>query len=226
MQNRDEYKHTASFYDLLFSKRLASIRGNIRTFLKHCKATNVLDLCCGTGEQLRLLSCDDMVLTGVDMSPAMLTRARATSPAAIRYLESDASKSSLPESTYDAIIISFALHEKSVSQHTAIFHEACRLIKHTGHIIIADYCTPASGYSSYILGKLLIPAIERAAGSNHHSNYKTWMGLGAIDGFLQENSPGKRTLIAPHFKDCVKLYAVSRVKDDPLSASLRQERKT
>jgi len=224
MQQRDEYKNTAFIYDFLLSRGLASIRRDICTFLRHCKARNVLDICCGTGEQLQLLSNDDMLLTGVDMSPAMLAKARASSPSSIHYLETDATNLSLLENRYDGIIISFALHEKSAPQHETIFQEACRLLKHNGHIIIADFSTPIAGFASQIIGKMLIPIIERAAGLNHYQNYRYWMGQGAIEGFLQKHSPGKLTLITPHAKNCVQIYAVSNIKDDPLSASLKKVR--
>jgi ubiquinone/menaquinone biosynthesis C-methylase UbiE len=222
MQGRDEYQYTASIYDFLFSRGLRSIRTNIRTFLKHCGARNVIDLCCGTGEQLRMLSNEDIVLTGVDLSQAMLARARNTSPSSIHYLETDAANLPLPDDEYDGVIISFALHEKPAFQHEAIYREACRLLRHDGHIIIADYSTPRPGYASFIVGKVLIPIIERAAGLNHYHNYRDWMNQGALEGFLQRKSPGKLTLISPHSKECIKIYAISQIKDDPLSASLKK----
>lgn len=222
MQGRDEYHHTALFYDFLLSRGLRSIRNTICTFLTHCGAGNVIDLCCGTGEQLRMLSHRDMLLTGVDLSRAMLNRARTTSPTSIHYLETDATNLPLPKDEYDAVIISFALHEKSAFHHEAIFSEACRLVKHTGHIIIADYATPPPAYTSFTVGKFLIPIIERAAGLNHYHNYRDWMQRGALEGFLERSNPGKLTLIAPHASDCVRVYALSRIKDDPLSASLKR----
>jgi len=222
MQERDEYKNTAFIYDLLLSRGLASIRRDICTYLRRKNATNILDICCGTGEQLRLLSNDNMQLTGVDISPAMLSKARATSPSSIHYLETDATNLSLKDNGYDGIIISFALHEKSATHHEAIFHEACRLLKNTGHIIIADFCTPTTVYTSQIVGKLLIPIIERAAGLNHYQNYRYWMEQGALEGFLQKHSPGKFTLVAPHTRNCVQIYSVSKSKDDLLSASLEK----
>lgn len=222
MQGRDEYQYTASIYDFLLSRGLSSIRNNIRTFLKYCGAKNVIDLCCGTGEQLRMLSNDDMLLTGVDLSRAMLARARDTSPSSIHYLETDATNLPLPDDEYDGVIISFALHEKSTFHHEAIFREACRLVKHDGHIIIADYSTPRSGYASFMVGKIFIPIIERAAGLNHYHNYRDWMNQGALEGFLQRKNPGKITFISPHSKECTRIYAISKVKNDPLSASLKK----
>ncbi|MBU0945656.1 MAG: class I SAM-dependent methyltransferase [Proteobacteria bacterium] len=220
MQSRDDYQNCAALYDLLFSRALRAIRTNICTFTRHCRAQNIIDLCCGTGEQLRMLSCDNVRLTGVDISPAMLARARRQGPESIHYLEADASRLPFPDASYDAIIISFALHEKTARQHTAIFQEACRLLRADGHIIIADYSQTPYGLSPLLLGKIIIPAIERLAGMNHYHNYRDWMKNGALKGFLERENPGKTILIAPHFFGCTRLCAASQVKENPLQASL------
>jgi demethylmenaquinone methyltransferase/2-methoxy-6-polyprenyl-1,4-benzoquinol methylase len=222
MQGRDEYKNIASLYDTLLSPVMRSIRSTISTVVKHCGATNVIDLCCGTGEQLRMLCHDDILLTGVDLSGAMLNQARSTSPESIHYLECDASETPLPSSEYDAVIISFALHEKPAILHEKIFQEACRLVKHQGHIIIADYVTPPEGISAYIVGQILIPIIERAAGLDHYHNYRDWIEGGALEGFLHRHNPGKLTLVTPHSKGCSSVYVISNVKEDPLSQGLKR----
>ncbi|MCF8056589.1 MAG: class I SAM-dependent methyltransferase [Desulfocapsa sp.] len=223
MQGKDEYQHTATIYDFLFSRALREIRLNIRAVLAHCHAQNVIDLCCGTGEQLRMLACDDILLTGVDLSQAMLAKARQASPDVIHYLEADAGRLPLPDSGHDGVIISFGLHEKTAPQHEAIFSEACRLLAPDGNIIIADYCTPPAEFVSLLIGRGLIPVIERTAGLNHYHNYRDWMAGGGIDGFLERNNPGKLSLISPHFNGCIKLYVVSKVKNDPLSNSLKRQ---
>ena len=76
MQVRDEYQNIAAIYDVLFSRALREIRSHICTTLTHLRTKTVIDLCCGTGEQLRMLEGDDILLTGVDRSQAMLARAR------------------------------------------------------------------------------------------------------------------------------------------------------
>ncbi|MEN8199917.1 MAG: class I SAM-dependent methyltransferase [Thermodesulfobacteriota bacterium] len=209
MQARDEYHYTASIYDFLFSRVLSEVRSQICSVLTQHRAANIIDLCCGTGEQLRMLADGQRLLTGVDLSPAMLTRAHRAGPDTIHYLEADASALPFPDSGHDGVIISFALHEKTAAQHEAIFREGCRLLKPAGIMIVVDYCSPPRAFDSQIMGRLLIPAIERAAGLNHYRNYRDWMKRGAIDGFLSEKSPGRITLVTPHFRECVKISMVS-----------------
>lgn len=210
MHGKDEYKRIATIYELLLSRALKSTRRDISRFLDQKKAINILDLCCGTGGQLQILTKGKRHLTGVDFSPAMLAQAKKYHSDSIEYIEADASNlPQLDQATYDAIIISFALHEKSAELHEAIFREAVRLVKPDGYIIIADYSMPPSNLSSWVMGTVLIPIVERSAGLNHYTNYRNWMRNGAIEGFLRKNHSGHSSLITPHFKGCINLIAVS-----------------
>jgi len=210
MEQNDEYKKIAGIYDFLFSRALRNLRNTICTCLSHSKAKNVLDLCCGTGEQLRMLAANnDTLLTGVDLSQAMLNQARQKSPDTIHYLECNGGNTQLPSAKYDGIIITFALHEKPARQHQAIFSEACRLLHPDGQILIADYCTPALKFSSQCMSHLAFRSVERLAGINHYHCYKDWMADDGVEGFLYRNNPGKLSLISEHFKGCVKLLSVS-----------------
>lgn len=216
MQNNDEYQNTARIYDLLFSHALKTLHETIRTCLNYQKATNVIDLCCGTGEQLRSLAGMNMILTGVDISQAMLNQARIKSPSSIHYFESDARNTKLPSGKYDGVILSFALHEKDAKHHQSIFKEACRLVHPRGQILIADYCIPPEEILSQVLSTIGFQSIERLAGINHYHSYKDWMASGAVEGFLDRNNPGKLSLISEHYKGCVKLLSVSNIPPQPI----------
>ncbi len=209
MQIRDDYQRTASYYDFLCSRGLRSIRTNIRTCLRYYGATNIIDICCGTGEQLRMLANDDVFLTGIDISHAMLARARHKGPAAIHYLETDACSLPFPDNEYDGVIIMLALHEKTLQQQRCIFKEASRILRRNGRIIVADYAAIPEGYYSTLIGKVLIPLIERLAGLDHYHNYKDWMAQGALQGFLENHCAGKISFISPHAQGCIHIYAVS-----------------
>jgi len=211
MQNRDDYKNTATIYDFLFSRVLGNIHETIRTCLTYKKAKNVIDLCCGTGQQLRRLASQDMTLTGVDISQAMLYQARKKSPVSIHYLETDAGNTTLPTGKFDGVIITFALHEKPIEEHLSIFKEACRLVTPEGIILIADYCVPPEEFSSQLMSNVCFQSVERLAGINHYHCYKDWMANGAVEEFLNTHNPGKLSLISAHYFGCVKLLTVSQV---------------
>ncbi len=211
MQNRDDYQNTATIYDFLFSRVLTNIHETIRTCLTFNKAKNVVDLCCGTGQQLRRLADKDMTLTGVDLSQAMLYQARKKSPESIHYLETDAGNTGLPAGKFDAVIITFALHEKPAAEHLSIFKEACRLLTPEGVILIADYCEAPEEISSQLMSKVIFQSVERLAGINHYHCYKDWMTNGAVEGFLDTYNPGKLSLLSAHYFGCVKLLTVSQV---------------
>lgn len=209
MQMQDDYQHSAALYDMLFAKVLKNIHETIRICLTHHKANNVLDLCCGTGLQLRHLADLDMTLTGVDISQAMLYQARKKSPQSIHFLEKDATATRLPDASYDAILITFALHEKPAAQYLAIFQEACRLLAPDGILLIADYCGVPEELSSRIMSGVIFEGVERAAGINHYHCYKDWMKSGAVEGFMDRHNPGKLSLLSEHYFRCVKLLMVS-----------------
>ena len=210
MQGTDEYQRTAALYDFLFSRTLRGIRAAIRANIRRHKSRTIIDICCGTGEQLRLLHNNTLLLTGVDLSAAMLTRARKTSPRAIHYLEADAANLPLPDHSFDAVTLTLALHEKTAPQREAIFAEAWRILNKDGILLVADYCTPLSKPAARLTGQLLIPTIERLAGRDHYHNYQAWMKEGAIDGFFQQMLPGNIRSGRPHCNGSIKLCVASK----------------
>lgn len=101
----EQYDIFANFYDATMGDRTAVaelLRGWIRKFNPH--AQSVLELACGTGEIMRLLS-DDYEVSGLDLSCGMLKVARRKLPAANFYRESMAGFE-LPEK-YDAVYCVF-----------------------------------------------------------------------------------------------------------------------
>jgi len=63
----------------------------------------VADLGCGTGSLSLLLHDMGHTVTGLDLSPQMLERARAKAPA-VRFVEGDAARPDLPGADFDAVV--------------------------------------------------------------------------------------------------------------------------
>jgi len=68
----EEYRYTAKVYDRLLGPLVKPIRRRVLSLVKKYKYTSILDVCCGTGDQLKLLKSHGFEGEGVDLSDAML----------------------------------------------------------------------------------------------------------------------------------------------------------
>ena len=102
----------AKIYDPVLFFALKNIRQDIIRLIPDHDA-RILDLCCGTGDQLKRLSNAGFSnLTGVDISSDMLKVARKGNKIA-KLMECDVQHTGLSGASFDIIIISLAVHEKS-----------------------------------------------------------------------------------------------------------------
>jgi len=156
------------------------------------KEKSILDLCCGTGNQLKLLSRNGFKdLHCLDISNTMLEIARKND-SRIKIYNEDATKTNFENESFDIVIISFALHEKDRSTQESFINEAHRLIKKDGFILVVDYNfdnkTPK-------LAKIGISIIERIAGKEHYNNFKRYI---QNNGLLSLINKDKFKLIKAH----------------------------
>ncbi len=206
----DEYQFSALVYDFILSRPLRPIRNSISSFILSHKHKRIIDVCCGTGEQLRLLEGNSLQLTGIDISESMLKQARKKSHN-IKYIKTDWSlplKEPLtPE--VDCAIITFGLHEKRQQVYNQLFINTLKAVKPGGHILLCDFCRVKEGFTSQLIGHYCIPAIERLAGQEHFAHYRHWMKSGALEGFCRHHNLNCQTL-SYHFKKCVCLYMIQK----------------
>jgi demethylmenaquinone methyltransferase/2-methoxy-6-polyprenyl-1,4-benzoquinol methylase len=149
------------------------------------KEKTILDLCCGTGNQLKLLSKNKFKnLHCLDLSKSMLAIAKKGNHAINIYNE-DATKTSFKNNTFDLVIISFAIHEKDRDTQTKMLNEANRLIKEDGLMLIVDYDFNKSKFN---LGKLVITVIEKIAGKEHYHNFKNYIKNNGLLTLIDKNN--------------------------------------
>ncbi|MEA3386015.1 MAG: class I SAM-dependent methyltransferase, partial [Thermodesulfobacteriota bacterium] len=136
---KSEYDFIAKIYDPALYLVLKPIRIAVMKLLLKYKEKSILDLCCGTGNQLKLLSRNGFKdLHCLDISNPMLEIARKNNYR-IKIYNEDATKTNFVNESFDIIIISFALHEKDRSTQESFINEAHRLIKKDGFIVVVDY---------------------------------------------------------------------------------------
>ncbi len=165
-----EYEYSAKFYDKLLFPFMRPIRNKIITIIKEYHFASILDVCCGTGDQLKLLKKHGFNGEGIDISDAMLSVAReGMYDADCRH--QDATQMHYRDAKFDLVMTAFSLHEKSHTSAHKIIEEMFRVTAKNGYILIVDY---ELSKETSILSKALIYFIEWIAGSEHYKNFKLY----------------------------------------------------
>jgi len=176
-----ENAFTAKIYDPILYFALKNIRQDIIRLIPN-RYARILDLCCGTGDQLKKLSDAGFNhLTGVDLSTEMLKVARKGNKIA-NILESDVQHTGLPDASFDIIIISFAVHEKPARIQKNMLAEAKRLLAPEGQLILVDFSLDDQ---AKMISKIAAGMIERLAGKEHYRNFKAYVNKGGMVPVIQ-----------------------------------------
>lgn len=156
-------------YDGVFFLFLYQIRKKISQETNKLQAKSVIDMCCGTGSQIKFLRKNKIPnLVGIDISDNMLAIARKKGLA--KYcLKKDATNTNYANNIYDVALVSFALHETYPEVAQSIVNETVRIVKQGGIIIITDYVLDKN---TLFIGKYGAFIIERMIGGKHYENYK------------------------------------------------------
>ncbi|MEJ6480288.1 methyltransferase domain-containing protein [Nostoc punctiforme UO1] len=105
--------------------------------------TQVLDLCCGSGQTTQFLVKISQNVTGLDASPKSLQRARLNVPEA-SYVEAFAEEMPFTDNLFDVVHISVALHEMQPQQLRKIINEVYRVLKPGGVFTLVDFHAPTN----------------------------------------------------------------------------------
>ena len=187
----DEYKLFARIYDPVLHFVLHKIRKKVLTEINRLNPHSVIDICCGTGNQLKYLKKHGYTnIAGIDISDDMLKQVNKGKEH-INCAKKDAVATGYPENSFDAGIISFALHEKPVDISKAILDEARRIIKPGGHLLIADYVF-SNRTNPFI--RTAIHVVERIAGKSHYKNFSHYLQNGGMSQLMSPDSPTQEYL--------------------------------
>jgi len=172
----------AYLYDLFFDGILKSIRVKNKEIIRenHCK--KIVDLGCGTGSQLQILSNNQCKMIGLDNSEKMIQIAKRKNIPQTMFFSEDILENTLSDHIFDAAIITLVLHPNDYKTIKRILYEAQRLVKKQGIIIITDYDN-----SIGLKGKIasgIIQIIESFANESHRKNYFSFMKQGGIGRLL------------------------------------------
>lgn len=177
-----EHAFSARIYDPLLYLIINPIRLAVMKELLPYKDRSILDLCCGTGNQLKLLSRAGFKnLHCLDLSEAMLSVARKNEYP-IKIYHEDAVQTAFDNASFDIVMISFAIHEKDRTTQEKLIEEAHRIVAGDGFLLIVDY---AFDDKTTKLGRMGISLIERMAGGEHYRNFKGYIKNNGLESLVK-----------------------------------------
>lgn len=181
---KKEYNFAAKLYDPLLYLFLNPIRKAVMDELSEYKDFVIIDLCCGTGNQLKILEKNEFKsLYCLDLSEPMLEIAQKNF-SNIRIYNEDATKTPFDDETFDVGIISFAIHEKDKTTQDKLLEEAHRIIKKDGILLIVDFDLDENTYS---IARLFINIIEKIAGKEHYKNFLSYIKNNGLVSLINDN---------------------------------------
>jgi demethylmenaquinone methyltransferase/2-methoxy-6-polyprenyl-1,4-benzoquinol methylase len=105
--------------------------------------SKVLDLCCGSGQATQYLVQYSQDVTGLDISPVSLERAKRNVPQA-QYVEALAEEIPFPDNAFDLVHTSVAMHEMKPQVLRQILKEVYRVLKPGGVFALLDFHKPTN----------------------------------------------------------------------------------
>ena len=180
-------------YDLAFARMFAGLRRRVARTVERDGLYPWLDLCCGTGDQLRGLDGEggtdggagpSGLAFGLDMSLATLLYAAARAPG-VPFVCGDAAALPFRSQVFRAVSVSFGLHDKSPETRRAMMAEARRVLAPGGRLVAVDFEPPWDARSR--AGALFTRGVERLAGGEHYRNGREFLRRGGLRVFLRES---------------------------------------
>jgi ubiquinone/menaquinone biosynthesis C-methylase UbiE len=164
-----------------------------------------VDLGCGPGYLAVELAAQapGLRVTGIDLSPVMLNRARAHTQLAgmearVEFKQADAQRVPVPDHSYDLAVSSFALHHWA--DPVAVFNEVARIVRPGGSFLIRDLrrdLDAPSWLGLWFARWFLVPAALRQANEPLSSRDAAYTPQEAIRLAQQSCLSGWRVSYAP-----------------------------
>ena len=144
---RDEFAHQADAFARSPTMSLAETLDVVVDLAPADPEARWVELACGPGLIARALAPRVGSVVGLDLTPAMVEKARAEAAAAgvdnVSFEVGDATALDLPDDSFDGAITRFSLHH--IPAPVRVLEEMRRVVKPGGWVIVADFVTDDEG---------------------------------------------------------------------------------
>ena len=144
-----------------------------------------------TGKQAALFAEKGAKVTGLDLSEAMLKKAREKKnkkyKGSLDFIYGNATKMPFKDNQFDISSISLALHEMNHYTRNKVLKEMIRVTKQNKSIILVDYTKAHRSFMNKFYG-LCMKTIEKGIGGEHYKNYKDFMERGGLSYLVKKHN--------------------------------------
>ncbi len=188
---------SSTIYRWLIDPLLAPLRPKITRLCHKYGLDPILDIGTATGAQCRVLGAAGIHAVGLDLSEAMIAAAKARPSGNIEYVVGSAYELPFEDASFNAILLSLALHEHSEDERSKMLAEALRVLEPEGHLVLVEYSRPARTYLH--IPWFVIQVIENMAGGDHRAGFRQFMATDGLEGLLQRHSLQATEIVHSHF---------------------------
>lgn len=181
---RDPYDKRAAVYEAVIDRLNGSLHAVAFRMYPVEPGSRVLDVGCGTGAQLEHYVAAGCEVSGVDLSPAMLERAKRRLGDAADLRLADATDLPYDDHQFDVVVTSLMLHELSTEARGAVLREMARVLEPDGAVVIVDF--GVDGFSvAGRLRRVVSTLFELAAGREHFRAFRRYVAAGGVPGAMR-----------------------------------------
>jgi len=179
----DPYRRIARIYDQVIEPMQAGVRRVALRVMPPEQGWRVLDVGCGTGTGLVPYLAAGCEVSGVDVSPEMLDRARNRLGTNADLRLTDGDSLPFPDDSFDLAITTMVLHEVPAGQRVTFVEEMARVVKPRGALTVIDFrFGTLRGWRGPVL-RAASEIIERLSG--HYSRYRSFRQAGGVPGVME-----------------------------------------
>ena len=171
MSRRATYQRIARWYDLLDAPFERKRYRSLRPLLFAGLSGRILDVGVGTGRNIPFYPQDGNML-GIDLSPAMLTRASRRCDEVgrdVALMEMDVMHTSFEDNSFDAVVSTFLFCVLAPEHQLSALKELARICKPDGEIRLLEYSYSKNPMKRFIM-RLWAPWVRFAYGAAFDRN--------------------------------------------------------
>jgi ubiquinone/menaquinone biosynthesis C-methylase UbiE len=178
MSSVDPYRRIAGIYDRVVEPLQRGVRRRAIELVPPRAGWRVLDVGCGTGKTLAFYLEAGCTVVGVDVSVAMLRRARQGLGSAAELHLIGGDELPFERDSFDLVNLSLVLHEIPFDERTDVLREMARVTAPGGRMLVTDFRFGSlRGVRGRVL-RLVSWVMERISG--HYDGYRSFRADGGL----------------------------------------------